>query len=80
MINVRLKELLDQRGKTFYWLAKNSGVAHRTLWRLKTGNAEAITFDVLEKVCRTLQCEIGELLVLSNEESEVNNHRNAGLA
>jgi putative transcriptional regulator len=67
MIEIRLKKLLDEREKTFYWLAKNSGVAHRTLWRLKTGNAEAITLEVLDKVCRTLDCQPGDLLVRTDE-------------
>jgi hypothetical protein len=35
MIEVRIGQLLKARGRTFYWLAKETGIGHTTLWRLK---------------------------------------------
>ena len=42
MIEIRLDELLEERGRSFYWLAKETGISHTTLWRLKKGKALGI--------------------------------------
>ena len=34
---------------------------------LKTGKARAIRFSTLEAICRTLECQPGDLLVFSTE-------------
>ena len=65
MIEVRVSELLQQRGRTFYWLAKQTGISHTTLWRLKKAKAYGITLDTLEKICQALDCQPGEILKLA---------------
>jgi putative transcriptional regulator len=61
MIEIRVEELLETRGRSFYWLSKESGISHTTLWRLKKGKALGINFDTLEKMCRTLECQTGDI-------------------
>lgn len=65
VIEVRVDELLAEYGRTYYWLAKETGVSHTTLWRLKKGKALGINFDTLEKICGALGCEPGDVLRLS---------------
>ena len=67
MIVIRIDELLEERGRTFYWLAKETGISHTTLWRLKKGKARGINFDTLEKLCGTLECQPGDVLSLALE-------------
>ncbi len=62
MIEIRIDELLEHRGRSFYWLAKETGISHTTLWRLKKGKALGINFETLEKVCKTLECQPGDVL------------------
>jgi len=64
MIVPRLDKLLAQEKRTFYWLAKETGVSHTTLWRLKKGKAVGINFETLEKICRALRCQPGDILFL----------------
>lgn len=66
VIEVRVDELLAGRGRTFYWLAKETGVSHTTLWRLKKGKALGINFDTLEKICAALDCQPGDVLRLGD--------------
>ena len=66
MIEIRLDELLENCGRSFYWLAKETGISHTTLWRLKKGKALGINFETLEKVCGTLKCQPGDVLTLTN--------------
>ena len=66
MMEIRVDQLLEQQGRTFYWLAKQTGISHTTLWRLKKGKALGINFDTLEKLCQALGCQPGDVLSLTN--------------
>ena len=66
MIEIRVDELLAGHGRTFYWLAKETGISHTTLWRLKKGRALGINFDTLLKICQALECQPGDVLGLAN--------------
>lgn len=67
IIEVRIDDLLEKRERTFYWLSKQTGVSHTTLWRLKKGKALGINFATLEKICEALDCEPGDILRLVSE-------------
>jgi putative transcriptional regulator len=66
MIKIRVDQLLAEHGRTFYWLAKETGISHTTLWRLKKGKALGINFETLEKLCATLKCKPGDVLALGS--------------
>ncbi|MBC7910205.1 MAG: helix-turn-helix transcriptional regulator [Pyrinomonadaceae bacterium] len=64
---MRIDELLENRSRTFYWLAKETGISHSTLWRLKKGKSVGINFATLERICRMLSCQPGDVLTLAAE-------------
>jgi len=66
MIEIQVDRLLAGLGRTFYWLSKESGISHTTLWRLKKGKARGINFDTLEKICLALECQPGDVLAVAN--------------
>ena len=66
MIEIRLDKLLGNRGRSFYWLAKETGISHTTLSRLKKGRALGINFETLEKICEVLKCKPGDVLFHTN--------------
>jgi len=64
MIEVRLKELLEERGRSRYWLAKESGIHYDTLSRIEQAeSSNRIELRVLDEICRALQCQPGDILV-----------------
>jgi putative transcriptional regulator len=65
-IEVNLDEHLERVGKSYYWLAKETGISHNTLHRLKTGRAQGVTFGTLQSICAALDVSPGDVLVLSN--------------
>jgi len=65
MIEIRVDQLLAEHGRTFYWLAKETGISHTTLWRLKKGKALGINFETLEKMCQALKCQPGDVIALA---------------
>ncbi len=70
MISIRLGKLLTEKGKTRYWLAKQTGVSTGNLKKLIEGETTAIEFSVLERICKELDCQPGELLTFVNNEDE----------
>jgi putative transcriptional regulator len=75
MIEIRLDQILETRGRSFYWLAKKTGISHTTLWRLKKGKARGINFDTLEKMCQALECQLGDVLSLTDGKKGPNRRR-----
>jgi putative transcriptional regulator len=63
MIGVQIGKMLEQRGKSFYWLAKEANIQYATLWRLENGKGGGIRFDTLDRICEALDCEPGDILV-----------------
>lgn len=73
MIRLNLDQQLEARGHSLYWLAKQTGVAYSTLWKLKTADTQGISYGVLDKLCEALDCTPGELLVrVSGEKNAAN--------
>lgn len=72
MIEIKLDELLEERGHSFYWLSKKTCVSYTTLWRLKKGNALGINFATLIKICEALGCQPGDILKLNANQKRTN--------
>lgn len=63
MIKIRLKELLEERGRTLYWLAKQAGVRYATIWNLSRGEVGRLSVNALDRICEALDCQPGDLLI-----------------
>ena len=70
MVEIRIDQELKALGRTFYWLAKETGISHTTLWRLKKGKALGINFVTLEKLCEALDCQPGDLFTYINQKKQ----------
>jgi len=64
-IHCRLDELLAERGMTLTQLSALVGVSIVNLSVLKNDRARAIRYSTLRAICDALQCEVGDLLVLT---------------
>lgn len=63
-IHCRLDELLAERGMTLTRLSELVGVSLVNLSILKNDRARAIRFSTLHAICRVLDCDVGDLLVV----------------
>jgi putative transcriptional regulator len=68
-IRVKLDHLLLDRRITLTELADRIGITIANLSVLKTNKAKAVRFSTLEAVCRELNCQPGELLEWTREDS-----------
>jgi putative transcriptional regulator len=78
MIQIRVDGLLEAEGRSFYWLAKETGISHTTLWRLKKGKALGINFSTLESICLALNCQPGDVLRLGSEKKKASKKQKRG--
>ena len=69
-IRVNLDHLLLDRRITLTELADRIGITIANLSVLKTNKARAIRFSTLDALCEALDCQPGELLEWTSEQSE----------
>ena len=64
-LHCRLDDLLAERGMTLTRLSELVGISIVNLSILKNDRAKAIRFSTLRAICHALNCEVGDLLVLT---------------
>lgn len=58
----KVKDLLEQHGKTPYALWKASGVSRTTLYAITGGKMDGLHFDTLDKLIRGLEALTGQTI------------------
>lgn len=66
-IRVNLDVILAQQKMSVTALAEQVDITIANLSNLKTGKAKAIRFSTLEKLCRVLDCQPGDILEYSDD-------------
>ena len=61
-IEIQLDLLLVKRKKRSKELAEEIGITEQNLSILKTGKAKALRLSTLEAICKSLDCQPGDLL------------------
>ena len=59
---IHLKEILLERGMTAKELAEIIDITEANLSILCSGKAKAVRFSTLEKICKVLSCDVGDIL------------------
>ena len=62
MVHLRIDELLAARGRTAYWLAVEGGITHSTVYKLRHGKMKTLSLDLIESLCKTLECSPNDLI------------------
>jgi DNA-binding Xre family transcriptional regulator len=62
MITCMLKRVLERKGWSRYRLQKETGISFPTLHALYHSRSRGYSSDVLDRLCRALRCQPGDLL------------------
>jgi putative transcriptional regulator len=62
MIKVIIKEILEQKNKTAYWLARETKTSPNAINKLINNDTESISFNTLDKITDVLECDIVDIL------------------
>lgn len=68
-IIVRLDRVMADRKILLKDLADQVGISNVNLSKLKTGKAVAIRFSTLEAICKTLDCQPGDILEYDRDDT-----------
>ena len=69
-MKVILKEPLEKKGKSQYWLAKETGIAASTLSNMCSNKTTKVDFVVLQKICNALKCDITDILSTAKDDDK----------
>ena len=69
-VELRIDEILEDRGKSAYWLAKELEMNHGNLYSYRKNKVKAINLELLARMCELLECDIADLMVLVDEKPE----------
>lgn len=61
IIRLRIKEILEERGKSNYWLSQQLGMCYRNYHNIVSNKTSAIRFDTMERLCEILEIPVAEL-------------------
>jgi putative transcriptional regulator len=67
MIKLKLGEMLEKRSMTAYALHIKSGLHQSVISKIKNNKSKALQLDVLDTLCKALECQPGELIAYENE-------------
>ena len=66
MLSLKINEILEEQGKTPYWLGKQTGISQNNILKICNGETSTIRFDTLEKICKALNCSINDLFTTND--------------
>lgn len=70
-VKVRLKEIRKSRKISQNKLARLLEMSLANVQKIEYGKAKAIPFETLDKLCRVLDCQVGELIVFVPDEGDL---------
>ena len=71
-IILRLDRVMADRKMSLNELSEHVGVSNVNLSKLKTAKVSAIRFSTLSAICKTLNCQPGDLLEFIDDDTEQN--------
>ena len=67
MIKLDVLRLLEEQGKTKYWLYKQLGMSYQNFSKMVNNETKSIRYENLEALCLLLDCTPNELLIFTPE-------------
>ena len=65
-MKISIKDKLQEKGITRYELAKRIGVTYPTITSIYNGESTSIKFDILEAICKELDCSLDEIVIFDD--------------
>lgn len=67
MVRLKVLELLQQRGRTKYWLYKQLGMSYQNFNKMVNNETQSIKLDRIETLCMLLDCTPNDLFQIDWE-------------
>ena len=70
MVKLRIKDILKEQNRTKYWLYKQLGLSYQNLSKIMNNETSGVRFETLDALCKTLNCQVGELFEYTPDETK----------
>lgn len=70
MLRLKVLELLEEQGKTKYWLYKQLGMSYQNFNNMVLNKTKSIRYETLETMCQLLDCTPNDLFMIDWDEPE----------
>lgn len=67
MIKLDVLRLLEEQGKTKYWLYKQLGMSYQNFSKMVNNQTKSIRYENIETICLLLNCTPNDLFVITEE-------------
>lgn len=67
MIKLRVKQLLEENGKTKYWLYKQLGMSYQNFSKMINNETKSIRYENIETLCILFKCSPNDLFEITDE-------------
>ena len=70
MIRLDILHLLEQKGKTKYWLYKQMNMSYQNFNKMVNNQTKSIRFENIEALCQILECAPDDLFFIDYNKAE----------
>ena len=67
MVRLNVIKLLEERGRSKYWLYKQMGMSYQNFNRMIKNETKSIRYENIDALCQILECRLDELLLFTDE-------------
>ena len=67
MIRLRVLDILEQQGKTKYWLYKQLGMSYQNYNKMVNNETKSIRYENIETMCLLLHCSPNDLYEITED-------------
>jgi len=67
MIKLDVLRLLEEQGKTKYWLYKQLGMSYQNFSKMVNNQTKSIRYENIETMCLLLNCTPNDLFVITED-------------
>ena len=67
MIKLDVLRLLEEQGKTKYWLYKQLGMSYQNFSKMVNNQTKSIRYENIETICLLLNCTPNDLFVITED-------------
>ena len=67
MIKLDVLRILEEQGKTKYWLYKQLGMSYQNFSKMVNNETKSIRYENIETMCLLLNCTPNDLLLITED-------------
>lgn len=67
MVKLNALKLLEEEGKTKYWLYKQLGMSYQNFNKMVNNETKSIQYEMVDAMCNIFDCTPNDLLIFEEE-------------